>query len=278
MKNIYLFVSRIISRFRLATAFLVAVVLLGAGTIAMATHSWGGYHWASNTTPFTLQLGDKVSNTWDSYLRTTSTDWTVPAVLDTTVAKTGNTSSPRRCSPTSGRVEVCSEKYGNNGWLGLAQIWITGETHITQGVVKVNDTYFSMAKYNTPAWRNLVMCQEVGHTLGLGHNDENFSNTPTGTCMDYSSDPLPNQQPNQHDYDQLGIIYAHTENMTTVAATLLAKIGLGNFSNKSRDDVDFGDSAEWGKTIKTDEHGKSSLYERDFGNGKKLHTFVIWAE
>ncbi len=260
------------------------VAIFGLGAVVMASHSWGDYHWARTSTPFTLQLGDKVSNTWDSYLATTSTDWTVSEVLNTTVATTGNTSSPRKCSPTSGRVEVCSEKYGNNGWLGLAQIWISG-SHITQGAVKVNDTYFSMASYNTPAWRNLVMCQEVGHILGLGHNDGNMLNLNKGTCMDYTNDPAradgfgDNQHPNTHDYEQLVTIYGqHTDTMTTVAATLLAKFGFGSFSNKSRDDVDFGDSAEWGKTIKTDEHGKSSLYERDFGNGKKLHTFVIWAE
>jgi hypothetical protein len=40
----------------------------------------------------------------------------------------------------------------------------------------VNDTYFNTPKYDTSAWRNLVMCQEVGHTLGLDHQDEDFDN------------------------------------------------------------------------------------------------------
>src|SRR3989344_8585733 len=95
----------------------------------------------------------------------------------------------RVCRATNGRVEVCNSKYGNNGWLGIAQIWVTGGEHITQGVVKLNDTYFNKSPYNTPAWRNLVMCQEVGHTLGLGHVDEIFNNTNLGTCMDYTNDP-----------------------------------------------------------------------------------------
>jgi len=33
--------------------------------------------------------------------------------------------------------------YGNTGWLGLAQIWITTGSQITQGVVKLSDTYFA---------------------------------------------------------------------------------------------------------------------------------------
>jgi hypothetical protein len=31
---------------------------------AKANHSWGNYHWARQTNPFTLQLGDNVSPTW----------------------------------------------------------------------------------------------------------------------------------------------------------------------------------------------------------------------
>src|SRR6187401_2877596 len=75
-------------------------------------------------------------------------------------------SSARTCKPTLGRVEVCNSKYGNNGWLGIAQIWASGN-HITQGTTKLNDTYFSTSRYNTTAWRNLVSCQEVGHDVGL---------------------------------------------------------------------------------------------------------------
>jgi len=84
-------------------------------------------------------------------------------------------------------VEVCNAAYGTNGWLGVAQIWVS-RRHIVQGTTKVNDTYFSTGKYNTPAWRQMVMCQEVGHTFGLVHQDENFNNTNLGTCMDYTND------------------------------------------------------------------------------------------
>ncbi len=275
MKKISLFVSRIISRFRLAGAFLVIAILFGLGTVALASHSWGDYHWARMVSPFTLQLGDNVSGVWDSYLRTTSTDWSKTTILDTAVV---TTKSNLNCRVTNGRVEVCNKKYGSNGWLGLAQIWVSG-SHITQGVVKVNDTYFSAGKYNTTAWRNLVMCQEVGHTLGLNHNDEIFTNTPSGTCMDYSNDPSLNQRPNQHDYDQLEIIYRHTtDTITTVGGALLSRFGFGDFNNKSRDDVDYSDSKEWGKKIRSDVKGHGSLYEKDLGNGEKILTFVIWAE
>src|SRR6266571_1036837 len=105
-----------------------------------------------------------------------------------------------------------------NGWLGVAQIWVSG-LHIIQGTVKLNDTYFNTSTYNKPEWRNLVMCQEVGHTFGLDHQDTNFSNTNLGTCMDYTSNPLgppDNEHPNQHDYDELVTIYNHLDSTTTV--------------------------------------------------------------
>ena len=224
-----------------------------------ANHSWNNYHWARMSNPFTLKLGDNLSALWDPYLATTSADWSVSSVLDTTIVPGGTTA--RRCRATNGRVEVCNSLYGKNGWLGIAQIWI-GNNHISQGVVKLNDTYFNTASYNTPAWRNLVMCQEVGHTFGLDHQDEDFANTPLGTCMDYSNDPALNQHPNQHDYDQLVSIYAHLDTVTTMGQAVAGNAN-AEYHNRS----------EWGRQLKN--NGRVAVFERDLGNGKKLHTFVI---
>ena len=241
-------------------------------SVVSASHSWGNYHWARSANPFTLKLGDNLSSSWDAYLVTTSADWSLSSVLDTTIVQ-GN-SNPKNCRATSGRVEVCNSKYGNNGWLGLAQIWISG-SHIYQGVTKVNDTYFTTAKYNTPAWKNLVMCQEVGHTLGLDHQDENFNNANLGTCMDYTGDPSTNQHPNQHDYDMLGTIYAHLDSFTTLQSGT-QKLPLGLSIAKEALSGDFENRNEWGKELRN--NGRVALYERDFGGGFKLFTFIIWAQ
>lgn len=257
--------------------FIAMAVLLSAGafaTIAYAIHSWGGYHWSRTANPFNLKLGDNVSTVWDGHLATSSTDWSVSSVLDTAIVAGESKGS---CRPTNGRVEVCNKTYGNNGWLGIASIWISG-SHITQGTVKLNDTYFNTTKYNTLAWRQFVMCQEVGHTFGLDHQDEIFNNTNLGTCMDYTDDPsgllknqLSNEHLNTHDYDQLGIIYGHLDALTT------------NFSKKSLapasvgDDIDTSNPSEWGKVIRKSSDGRSSLHERDLGKGNKVFTFVIWA-
>src|SRR3990170_3059944 len=138
----------------LLSLFGLLALLFVLDTTVKANHSWGGYHWARTANPFTLKLGDNLSSSWDPFLAVASTDWNSSSVLDTVIVP--GLSSARRCRPTSGRVEVCNSTYGSNGWLGLAQIWVSG-THIIQGAAKMNDTYFKTTQYNTPAWKQLVV-------------------------------------------------------------------------------------------------------------------------
>jgi len=248
--------------------------------VADASHAWGNYHWGRTSNPFTLELGDNVSSAWDSYLATTASDWSQSSVLNT-VIKSGKT-KPRTCKATTGRVEVCSERYGGTGWLGLAQIWISG-SHITKGIVKMNDTYYNTSTYNTPAWRNLVMCQEVGHTLGLDHQDENFNNANLGTCMDYTNNPSTNQHPNQHDYDMLETIYSHLDSVNTVFSSTDSGGGGSKGKGKGKPegvgrDINLDNPSEWGQAVRQDARGNNSLYVRELRNGEKIFTFVTWIE
>jgi hypothetical protein len=48
----------------------------------------------------------------------------------------------------------------------------------------MNDSYFASGSYNETA-RQHVMCQEIGHTFGLDHQDE--SGADLNTCMDYAN-------------------------------------------------------------------------------------------
>ena len=61
------------------------LIVLALAVPAFANHSWGGYHWARRSNPFTVKLGDNVSSQWDSILGTTSTDWSKSTVLDTRI-------------------------------------------------------------------------------------------------------------------------------------------------------------------------------------------------
>src|SRR5215217_6778510 len=107
-------------------ALFAAILLMGLGAAGAvsANHSWGGYHWARTQNPFQLKTGDNVDAKWDTYLDAAIIDWNQSAVLD--LQKVAGGTKPRNCRPTAGRIEVCNSTYGNTGWLGIAQIWITG--------------------------------------------------------------------------------------------------------------------------------------------------------
>jgi len=250
------------------SALATAALLLTASP-ALPNHSWATYHWARTSNPFTLKLGDNVSTTWDPYLNEADSDWSASSVLDSTIVAGGT--KPKSCRPTRGRVEVCSARYGYNGWLGLAQVWVSGG-HITQAITKLNDSYFSTATYNTPGWKRLVMCQEVGHAFGLDHQDEDFDNPNLGTCMDYTDDPHgppSNEHPNTHDYDQLNLIYSHFDDSTTIAVTAQAR--------PSTDDG--GTSpADWGRAVAFTAEGKPRVFLKRLGPGRWLRTHVLWIE
>jgi hypothetical protein len=207
------------SRIVLAVAAIGVIAAISAPA-AFATHSWNGYHWARTANPFTVKLGDNVSGLWDGMLATASSDWSQSNVLDTTIV--AGSTRPKPCKATLGRVEVCSASYGNTGWLGVATIWLQTGGHIVQGTVKNNDYYFgsSSYQYNNTAEMQHVICQEIGHTFGLDHQSE--TGQSLNTCMDYyhntSASDTKSTHPNSHDYQELGIIYAHLDSSTTVGA------------------------------------------------------------
>ena len=249
----------------LAIAFTVA---LGWGAVVFADHSWLGYHWGRTANPFTLKVGDNVSAAWDSYLDEAISDWSGSTVLDLT--KVAGKTRPKLCRATLGRIEAGSQRYGKTGWLGIAQIWISG-LHITKAITKVNDTYFNTSTYNTPAWRQLVMCQEIAHDFGLDHQDEDFTNPNLGSCMDYTSSPEGNEHPDAHDFEQLEAIYGHLDATSTVDSTT-------STMPPAMGQIDFDAPGQWGRLIRSSADKRVQVYELDFGRGNKVLTHVVWAD
>ena len=254
----------------------VFVAMLAGATLS-ANHSWNGYHWARTTDTFTLKAGDNVSSQWDAFLDEAIADWSQSAVLD--LQKVAGQANPKNCRPTAGRIEVCNSRYGNTGWLGIAQIWVTGGTHITQGVTKLNDYYFNMPRYDTDAWRRLVTCQEIAHDFGLDHQDENFANTNLGSCMDYTNEPAgggaygpSNEHPDQHDYDEIVEIYSHRDTTTTIGALL------PHGAPAAMSDLSLDGRGQWGRLVSSTRNGRAQTFELDFGRGHKIITHVFWAD
>ena len=199
---------KITSKWFVAASIVAAVV----ATVATASHSWGSYHWARTSSPFTLGVVDSVTPNWQVQMTTSLDKWDDSGVINFAITSANDSSRTRKqCRMVKGQIRICNASYGFNGWLGLASINIDINSHITQGTAKMKDSYSS---YWTAEEMNHVMCQETGHLFGLGHTSEDGSTQ--NTCMDYSSSPT-SQWPNQHDYDQLQLIYGHLDSYNSYA-------------------------------------------------------------
>ena len=237
---------------------MLVVALVASGTLlalpAQASNSWNGYHWARTANPATIKVVDSNTPDWDDNLNGAIADWSSSSVLNVTkVAGDDATRTRKQCRMVSGQIRSCNAAYGNNGWLGLASINISG-SHITQGTAKMNDSYFSSPSYNETA-RQHVMCQEIGHDFGLHHQDE--SGADLNTCMDYAN-ALDNPKPNAHDYSQLESVYAHLDSSSTISSSV----------ETLPDAV-----PSWAPATQR----SRSVYVDQLADGSELVTFVLWA-
>lgn len=246
--------------------FLTLSLMIAFASSPLANHSWSNYHWARTQNPFTLRVVDSNTSAWQSMYNSALTDWSQSTVLNLTNEQGDESSRARkRCVMIAGKIHSCNASYGNNGWLGLASINISG-SHITQATSKMNDSYFSSGSYNSTNRRH-VMCQELGHGFGLTHQSE--SGADLNTCMDYAN-ALDNPSPNSHDYQQLETIYQHLDSSTTIASlTFDAASGFG-------DDPDA--PHNWGRLVRQSANGRSSEYERINFNGSRTVRYVFWTQ
>ncbi|MEX2136827.1 MAG: hypothetical protein WEB29_07745 [Chloroflexota bacterium] len=80
--------------------------------------------------------------------------------------------------------------------------------------------------------------------------------------MDYTNSPGTNQHPNNHDYQELEIIYSHLDSTTTVGSVVTGSAT----------------ASGWGRLVSSSASKHSSIYRLDLGNGQSMLTHVIWAE
>lgn len=206
---------------RTATALIVAGGLaLGTAAPGGTSHAWRGAHWRHGRGPTVVGLGDNLAGDWDRALAETAVDWTADDgkrdVVDVSVV-TGR-AGDERCRATPGRVEICHGAYGETGWLGTTTIWTNGR-HIGQATVRLNDTYLATPDAAgaplplldpvfpaDPTGRRSVLCQEIGHALGLDH-------AGGASCMNDDGHPADPAyvDPNGHDHDQLVASYSHND-------------------------------------------------------------------
>ncbi len=171
----------------LLVAAVTFAALLTVVAVASADHSWSVYHWPSDSLSPTVV--DKTSSSlYDVPLGVT--EW-------------ANLGTPIQPTPTdANKGDITVTEAFSPFWLGLARIFIDENGHITKGEVKLNTRLLN--SYG-PVAADHVLCQEIGHVLGLGHNRVGDSSPEDETCMNDQLLGFP--APNQHDTDQLNLIY-----------------------------------------------------------------------
>jgi hypothetical protein len=228
---------------------------------ALAAHRWSTYHWSKGAGEITPPVTMNLSGSWPNYASRVMSDWNASTVIASPWSY-GAISNVKRCTSATGKIEVCNARYGQNGWLGIAGISLSGG-HIVKGYTKLNDTYFDTANYNTPAWRRMVFCQEVGHDYGLGHVNENFNDPNTGSCMDYTNDPSrndgagTNEYPNNHDYNELLTIYNHSH-----SSSMIFDMETNDATRPRTMEEIMSKADQWGTPIAFDSEGRPSIFYR----------------
>ncbi len=121
---------------------------------------------------------------------------------------------------------------------------------------------------STEADRQFVMCQEIGHTLGLfDHQDEVFDNPNLGTCMDYTNNaagPPSNEHPNQSDFHWLSNNHSHIDGLLNIDRYILDTLKFIRIPSPGR----------WGTLRRGSRDGRIQVYELDLGRGLKMVTHV----
>lgn len=273
-----------------AALALAAVPMLAQNrTIDDQAHSWGNYHWKRTGPAVTPPVHNNLSSGWQTYFTRAMADWNAATYIQSPYGSAyGPISTPRKCSSDIGKIEVCNATYGQNGWLGIAGISLSGG-HIAKGYTKLNDSYFNTAYYDKASWRRMVTCQEIGHDYGLGHVNENFDDPNTGSCMDYSNDPGrndgkgTNEYPNAHDYAMLDAIYAHVD---SAASPIIDEAVSAYASHTKHIEELMANADQWGTPISFDAKGRPNVFmmrvispnhgDDDHGDGVNL-THVFWA-
>jgi hypothetical protein len=240
--------------------YIAALILLPLIIISSAASvragNYLGYRWASPQTPFTIQWGNNVNSTWSPLLQTAAANWSKSTMLDVSIVP--GATSPTQCAITIGRVEVCNAKYGTTGWYGITHFAMSNG-YISGSSVKLNDSYKMTREYKT-----MIACHETGHSFGLDHQDTMFGNANLGTCLDYTNNPLSNQQPNAVDYNTLSEVYSATTAFSTLSTSTAIQLAL----------VDLKSPRGWGRLVKESKDKSEAIFERDLGNGKSIITFA----
>lgn len=144
-----------------------------------ASHQWGTRHWTKpQGEPRRVILINSATDPWRARVDGRAADWSQANKFKLSV-EGGNTGQDLRQScpfpDKFRRVRVCDYRYDNPNWIGQAQIFRDGP-HIQLGRVRLDNADLNLL---TADGQQHVICQEIGHNLGLTHWNSDGNNS----CM-----------------------------------------------------------------------------------------------
>lgn len=173
-----------------AAVVMAAVGVLGAQSVASATHT-EGHHWSHDGLARSqIYFVDKTGAAWP--IATVTYKWNEAHGVDS-YYETSCPSSTLHCV-------TVSEYSANDGLYGVTSFpgWNSASHNYAGVTVKLNDYTAT-----TSTQKRKSSCHELGHVLGLAHR------STAASCMEQGAAPPISMYPDQHDFDELQAIYNH---------------------------------------------------------------------
>ena len=169
---------------------LALLFFVSLGISAHATHHWSSYHRADGTINRYYFPTGYYDEFYEDEAFNDSDSWHNASVVNFPTS----TSHYFGCLDEVGGFDG---SYGNTGWDGLTTLDCVDGTLIKSSYSQINRTYADSYSDDN---KHKVACHELGHAVGLWHNDV------SDTCMRPSATSGVSN-PNTHDIEMLASIY-----------------------------------------------------------------------
>lgn len=276
------------SKWHLSRGICAALFLLGmvaiVPTTVDATHSYSGHWRRTSSAVRNIPVLRMLSSIWLTRYSIAMADWRNSAMTKIKPYTYGTYAPPYRCPFYTGYIAVCNGNYGGTGWGGLAFLARDGYGHAYGGWALQNDYYTGYGSSATAvAWRQHIICQEIGHLFGLGHVNEITTNRNVGSCMDYTNDPdggaggYPGDPNNMHPYshDYAFINQRHNHIGSLIPGFAAPEADASRVVSEAMKQFDVKTMKGFGRLVFSAKDGNAERYELDLQGGALATTWVI---
>ena len=188
------------------------------------------YAWPNNGQGLTLTILNAMDDSWQTELKVAVDNWEAGDPVDPLTFVTERIPHEVSCSPVDGKLKICNGNYGPTRWRGINEVVLNRRTNeIVNSIAKMNEYY--LPSIGSKDQRLYTLCHELGHGFGLPHWDEDFYNEDMGNCMDYTSRPGNNKQPDASNFIYLGSLYGNVTSSALTSQSLSSGGGNGDGGN-----------------------------------------------